>query len=90
MCIIRAGYDKTTGAETTIMDAVTEDLSAKIQLWRQKAKDNTLTPEEMREAIKALRAGRLAAAGSASGGKKAHVAKAPVDGDALLSELESI
>ena len=36
--------------------AQSPEMQAKIQLWRQKAREGTLTQDEMREAIAALRA----------------------------------
>jgi hypothetical protein len=58
-------------------------LSVRVEQWRAKAREGTLSLEEQREAIMALRAGRVAAATSAA--KKAS-AKAPVviDVDDLL------
>ena len=66
---------------------MTPELQAKIQLWRQKAIAGDLTPEEMAEAIIALRAGRVGAqvASEASKRKKA-VAEIP-DADDLVKEL---
>lgn len=61
------------------------DLQSKIALWRQKAAEGTMTPEDYREAIAALRAGRLAAAHS-SAAKKAK--KPAISGDDLLEELD--
>ena len=65
------------------------DLSAKVQLWRQKAKEGALSHEEMREAISALRAGRMAA--SAGNDKKRETAKKPqISSDDLLKQLEGL
>lgn len=60
---------------------------AKIAEWRARAAEGTLSLEEMREAIEALRAGRVSAAytSEASRRKKA-VAAIPVADD-LLAEL---
>ena len=62
-----------------------------IQLWRQKSRDGTITVAEMREAVQAMRAERVGAAGvsAASKEKKATTAakKAPIDSDSLLGEL---
>jgi hypothetical protein len=60
--------------------------NAKIQLWRQKARDGTLTQEEMKEAITVLRADRIhigAAKGRAT-------KKAPINSEDLLTELEGL
>lgn len=64
------------------------DLSAKIDLWRQKAAAGTLSLDECREALSILRAGRVAASqtSTTSRTKKASAAKSkqPIDSDALL------
>lgn len=61
-----------------------------IAVWRSKAADGTITLDEMREAIKVLRANRMstaeAAAKSKSGGKKKAPA-APINAADLLSQL---
>lgn len=63
------------------------ELRSKIDIWRRKAIDGTLSDEEMREAIDVLRAGRVAAA-SASAPKSRAKAKAAVPhADDLLKEL---
>ena len=66
------------------------ELQAKIANWRLKAAAGTLTLEEEREVIRDLRAGRLAAAESASksAAKRTTARKAVVSGDDLLEELE--
>jgi ribosomal protein L12E/L44/L45/RPP1/RPP2 len=70
---------------------VTPEISAKIAEWRIKAALNQLTPDEMREAIRVLREGRVAASHASAGAKaKKSAAKAPVDSEALLGELGSI
>ena len=63
------------------------EVQAKIAAWRAKAAANTLTPEEMAEAIKILRADRLGAA-IASDKSRRSKAKAEVpDAEDLLAEL---
>ena len=72
---------------------MTPDISAKVQLWRQKAREGTLTQDEMREAIEILRQGRIGAAttSAASRTRKATAkAKANVNSDDLLSELDDL
>ena len=72
---------------------MTPDISAKVQLWRQKAREGTLTQDEMREAIEVLRQGRTAAAvtSAVSRERKATAkAKANVNSDDLLSELDDL
>lgn len=66
------------------------ELLNKLSVWRAKAADGTLSIDEMREAISALRANRMstaeAAAKSKSGGKKKTPA-APINAADLLSQL---
>lgn len=69
------------------------DMHTKIQLWRQKAREGTLTQEEMREAIAALREDRIGAAavsGASRERKATSRAKASVNSDDLLSELDGL
>jgi hypothetical protein len=67
---------------------MTPELNAKIAIWRQKAIDGTLTIEEMKEAISALRQGRVSA-GIASATSRAKKAKVEVPSAAnLLAEME--
>lgn len=69
------------------------ETQAKIQIWRQKALAGELTLEESREAIAVMRQGRLHAAEvSAKSRTKASGAraKAAVNSDSLLSELEEL
>jgi hypothetical protein len=70
-------------------DAQPPDLQAKISIWRQRAVEGTLTLDETRQAIEALRAGRISAA-YASEGSRAKKTKAKADipaADDLLAEL---
>lgn len=67
------------------------DLQMKVEEWRRKAREGTLTLEETREAVKVLRAGRsliATATGGSTTNRKAKAAKP--DGDDLLSELEGL
>ena len=69
------------------------EMNTKVQLWRQKARDGSLTQDEMREAIAALRADRAKSAGTSavSREKKATTrAKKNVNSDDLLSELDGL
>lgn len=74
-------------------------IAEKIQLWRQKSQDGTITLDEMREAIAAIRKERVnaqeksttsrtrkAKAEQSSGGTTSSKS-APINGDDLLSEL---
>jgi hypothetical protein len=66
---------------------ISPELQSKIMLWRHKASEGTLTTEEMREAVKAMRQDRLAA-GAAVGTRKS---KGPMkSADDLLSELGNL
>ena len=65
------------------------DIQTQVQLWRQKAREGTLTQDEMREAIQALRQGRInAAATSAKSRSKKSVPA--VNSDDLLNELDNL
>lgn len=68
-----------------------EVINTNIQLWREKARAGTLTLEETRAAIAAIRKERVSAnAVSAASTAKKAAAKAkagPIDSEALLSEL---
>jgi hypothetical protein len=67
------------------------DLQMKVEEWRRKAREGTLTLEETREAIKVLRAGRSLIAAATGGSKTNAKAKAAKpSGDDLLSELEGL
>ena len=69
---------------------MTPELQSKIAVWRAKALDGRLTEDEMREAIIALRQGRVGAqvASDTSRRKKA-VAEIP-SADDLLGELGAL
>lgn len=65
-------------------EAQSLELQSKIALWRQKAADGTLTQDEMREAILAVRAGRMSAeAASATSKRKKAIAAVPNADDML-------
>lgn len=62
----------------------------KISEWRRKSVDGTITLDEMREAVKALRQNRVAAITAAGEAKRSAKPKAPVRAAAdLLSDLEN-
>ena len=69
------------------MSAQTPELQAKIAIWRQKAVDGTLTVEEMKEAILALRAGRVSAAHASEASRRKAAKVAIPSADDLLAEL---
>jgi SpoU rRNA methylase family enzyme len=63
------------------------DLQLKLTDWRRKAAEGTLTLDEMKDAVKLLRAGRVAAA-NASDTARRKVAKAVIpSADELLDEI---
>lgn len=66
-------------------------INSNIQIWRQKCLDGTITVEEMKLAIEAIRKERIMAtekSATAKARKTTAAEKAkPVDSDALLGEL---
>jgi len=63
------------------------ELASKIAIWKAKALNNTLTKEEMREAVALMRGDRKGAAAMSETAKKKK-AKADIpDGDDLLRDL---
>jgi len=66
------------------------DLQAKIALWRQRAATGDLTEEEMREAVRYLREGRLAAATSAAAAKRKRAIAAIPSAADLLGGMEDL
>lgn len=63
------------------------ELQSKIAIWRQQAANNTLSPEEMREAIIALREGRINAAKTTATATRSKAIKVIPDAQSLLDEL---
>ena len=63
------------------------ELAAKVELWRQKIAEGTLTKEEQVEAVKYLRAGRISSIQSAPA-KRAKAIKAIPNAEDLLSDME--
>lgn len=63
------------------------ELQAKIAEWREKARQGTLTIEEMKEAISAIRGDRKGAAIASEASKRKAAKKAIPDAKSLLSEL---
>lgn len=69
------------------------NLQMKVEEWRNKSRAGTMTLEDMKEAVKVLRAGRSLIAQATGGSKTNKTAKAKAakpDGDDLLSELEGL
>lgn len=69
---------------------ITPELQSKIALWRMKTADGTITQEELKEAIKHLRQGRLAAASAAARSPKAKARVAAPSAESLLDELDGL
>ena len=63
------------------------ELQAKISIWRQQAAEGTLSPESMREAISALREGRINAAKTTTTATRSKAIRIIPSADDLLSEL---
>lgn len=66
------------------------ELQSKIAHWRVKAVNGTMTPDDMREAITALRADRVGAAIASTTSKAGKVKAAAPDAGSLLDELENL
>lgn len=63
-------------------------LESKIAEWRRKSADGTITLQEVREAIIAMRGGRVAAQeAAAASGKKSSSKKPARSADDMLGEL---
>lgn len=72
---------------------ISQDMQVKVAEWRQKARDKTLTVEEMREAIVYMRAGRAKVgdvSAKAKTAKATKAAKVNIDSDDLLAGLEDL
>ena len=65
------------------------ELQAKIQSWRLRAAEGTLSLEDCREGISFLRAGRIQAAQAASSARSKTRSVAPAADD-MLSDLEGL
>ena len=63
------------------------ELNAKISVWRQAAIDGTLSQEDLREAIEALRGDRRSAAVASDKSRRAKAVRESPSADALLAEL---
>lgn len=73
---------------------MSEVILSNIQVWRAKAADGTITLEEMRDAIAAIRKERVNASEKSATAKTrtatAAKKKAPINGESLLDELEGL
>lgn len=63
------------------------ELQSRIAVWRAKAKDGTLTIEEQREAIAAIRGERKSAANASEQSKRTKAKAVVPDAKALLASL---
>lgn len=68
----------------------TPELQAKIALWRQKAAQGTLSRDEMREAILALREGRVGAAVASESSRRKRAKTEVPDANELLAGLDNL
>lgn len=66
------------------------ELSAKLALWRERARAGTLSPEDCREAVALLRAGRVSAAYSSETARKAKAKAVIPSADDLLAEMDDL
>ena len=62
-------------------------ITTQIQLWRQKVHNGTITQEEMKEAIAAIRKERVAASTTSAVSRAKKAPKVAPDSDAMLAEL---
>lgn len=62
-------------------------LSVRVEEWKRKVLEGTITTEEMRECILALRAGRMGAAATSA---RSRASKAPVDIAGMENELDNL
>ena len=70
--------------------AISPEMQAQVQIWRQKAREGTLTQEERRDAIRLLREDRKGAEGVSAASRAKKAPKAPVNADDFLSELDGL
>ena len=66
---------------------ISAELQNQIAVWRQKSNDGTLSLDDMREAVKALRGGRIAAAATAKSRPTKPTPRAVED---MLGELKGL
>jgi hypothetical protein len=66
------------------------ELQMKLAEWRKKQQDGTLSLDEMKAAVVALRQGRVAAASASAVVKRKTAAKVIPSADDLLNELDGL
>ena len=82
-----------TTSEATAVPAPTIgsfELAAKVEHWRQKVRDGTITDAELREALTVLRQGRAMVPKATGGSRtkaKAAAGKKEIDADQLLADF---
>lgn len=75
------------------MQIQSPELLNKLAEWQRKAADGSITLDEMREAVIALRANRSAsaeAAAKSAKGSRSKATKVPVDAGGLLDQLNGL
>lgn len=73
--------------------ALSAEMNERLAVLRNKARENTLSQEDMREAIKIMREDRVGAAASSAASKartSTARAKKNVDSEDLLSQLDGL
>ncbi len=66
---------------------MTPELNSRIQIWRQRSRDGTLTEADMAEAIAALRGDRQGAAIASDTSRRKAAKTAIPDAESMLAEL---
>jgi hypothetical protein len=69
---------------------MTPETQAKIQMFRQKSREGTITTEELREALAIMREDRVGAQTTSTASRTKKAAKAAINSDDLLGELDSL
>lgn len=66
---------------------MTPELNSKIAIWRAKSVEGKLTPEELREAIAALRQGRVGASIASAASKRSKAVAVIPDANSMLDDM---
>jgi hypothetical protein len=66
---------------------ISPELSARIDAWRSKARDGTLTQDEMREAVALIREGRVSAQATSTAARAKKAAKVIPTANDMLKEM---
>ena len=62
-------------------------ITSQIQIWRQKVRDNTITQDEMRQAIEAIRKERVGSSEKSAVSRAKKAPKPEINSDDLLAGL---